>query len=245
MKLSWLALALAAGAQSSEEAPAGYVWAQQDEGLEFSYGWSDEAEATPVLRERLHRDLERAYARAGDQVEESRAAARANGFAFTPHFYEQYWQTAGLSDALLSLSAGIDTFSGGAHGNIGFAAILWDRRRDVPVETAELLGAALRRLERRYCDALDADRAERRGEPVRRGSGEMFSDCPPLREQVLVPADGDGNGRFDILRVLLAPYVAGPYVEGTYVVELSLDTTDLALIPLAYRTAFEAAPHAR
>ena len=226
---------------AASEAPVdGFRWEQNDETLEFSYSWPNEAESVVELRTWLQRDLDAEFTRAAEYVEESQAAARENGIEFHPHHFDQDWSTAGTSEALVSLSASVETFTGGAHGNQRFASMLWDMRRGQALEVPALLGAdALRRLTPRYCAALDAERLEIRGEPTPRD--DMFGDCPPLREQVLVVVDSDGNHRFDRLRVLMGPYVAGPYVEGSYAVELPLQAADLAGLPPAYRAEFAAA----
>jgi hypothetical protein len=92
----------------------------------------------------------------------------------------------------------------------------------------------------RFCATLDARRAENRGEPVRRDGQDPFSACPRLGEQVLAPVDTDHDGRFDTLRVLMPPYVAGPYTEGDYIVDVPFAAADLAGVSAAYRPAFEA-----
>jgi hypothetical protein len=55
---------------------------------------------------------------------------------------------------------------------------------------------------------------------------------------VIAPADDDGNGRFEML---LPPAVAGPCVEGDYVVDIPFAPEDLTRVPDGYRPAFEAA----
>jgi len=39
--------------------------------------------------------------------------------------------------------------------------------------------------------------------------------------------------------VLLAPYVAGPWTEGDYIVEVPLTAADVAAIPEGWRGGFE------
>ncbi|MGQ0589896.1 MAG: PdaC/SigV domain-containing protein [Sphingosinicella sp.] len=219
---------LFAAAQSANEAP-----------LDFIYAWPTAAAEDPRLRAALERDRVEARAEAERYVAEDRQS-RPPEAGFNPHYYHQNWEVAGSAPQLLSLQASIETYTGGAHGNMHFEAILWDLADGRGIAGPELFGrAALERLGPRYCDALDAERAERRGEPVRRGSDDMFTDCPALAEQVMAPADEDGNGRFDSLRILLPPYAAGPYVEGDYIVELAFEPEDLAGIPDRFRPAFE------
>lgn len=210
-----------------------------DEPLDFSYAWPQGAAADSRLLTELTRRRLESRADAVRYVEEDRRS-RPPEAGFNPHYYHQNWDVAGSAPQLLSLQSSIETYTGGAHGNMHFEAILWDRMEGRAVAVPNLLGdAALERLGPRYCEALDAERAERRGEPVQRGSDEIFTDCPALAEQVMALADEDGNGRFDTLRILLPPYAAGPYVEGDYIVELTFEPGDLAGIPDGFRPAFE------
>jgi hypothetical protein len=45
--------------------------------------------------------------------------------------------------------------------------------------------------------------------------------------------------------VLMAPYVAGPYVDGAYTIDVALDAGDVAAIPAAWRGMFEPAGRPR
>ncbi|MBE7248930.1 MAG: hypothetical protein INR63_28630, partial [Actinomycetospora chiangmaiensis] len=136
---------------------------------------------------------------------------------------------------LLALSAETYSFTGGAHGNTGYRALLWDRKRGQPVAFQALFASwprTLARLTRAFCPALDAERAKRRGAPV--DKADMFGECPKLADQTLLPG-GVRGGRFTAVRVLIGPYEAGPYAEGTYELVLPLDP---ALVTPAWRGAF-------
>lgn len=223
-----LAALLIAAAQPAAEPP-----------LDFTYTWPEVVDADPRLRATLDRDRWEARAEAERAVEADRRT-RSSEAGFNPHYYHQTWEVAGSSPQLLSLQSSMETYTGGAHGNLQFAAGLWDRLEGRLLGTAELFGeAALARITPRYCDDLDNQRAERRGEPVQRSTDDPFTDCPGLSWQAMAPADEDGNGRFDTLRILLPPYAAGPYVEGDYIVELTFEPGDLAGIPDGLRPAFE------
>jgi hypothetical protein len=233
-----LLASLAASGPVAEERPD-FVVEERDEQLAFSYSWPAAVEAEPTLRARLAREMAAARAEARRTAEEDRVA-RGGDFPFNPHDFEKAWRIAGGTERLLSLAASTHSYTGGAHGNVAFDALLWDREEDRPVEPAALLGAeAIATLTPRYCAALDAERAERRGEPVSRDPEDPFSACPPLAEQVLAPADSDGNGRFDTLEVLIPPYVAGPWVEGPYPIDVPLAAGDLAGLDGTLRESFE------
>ena len=58
----------------------------------------------------------------------------------------------------------------------------------------------------------------------------------------LVPADSDHDGRFDRVRLLADPYVAGPYVEGDYEIDFAVEPRWIAAIKPGWRGEFEAQP---
>lgn len=213
----------------------------EDELLAFRYGWPAIVEEEPALRAMLRADKERARSEARENAAADRAS-RGTQFPFTGHSFARLWEVIGANDRLLSLAAETNSYSGGAHGNVALEAILWDRASDHALEPTELLGrAAMERMAPRFCDALDAMRAERRGEPVRRDPNDSFTACPALADQALAPVDEDGDGRLDGLRVLIPPYAAGPWVEGPYIVELGFALADLSGLAAEHRASFEPA----
>ena len=227
-----LALIVAAAFQ-----PQAFNHREESELLEFSYGWPAVVGEQPALVTRLAAEMTEERARALEWAEEDRAS-RGDDFPFNQHHYAKQWDTAGVMDRLLSLTAATESYSGGAHGNLSLHAVLWDRAEDRELDPVELLGeAATARLSERYCAALDAERAERRGEPISRD--DFFGDCPALAEQALAPVDEDGDDRFERLDVLIPPYAAGPWVEGPYVIAVSFEAGDFADLPPEYRDAFE------
>lgn len=211
--------------------------------VEFQYSWPAAADAQPALRARLERELnaDRAETLAG--AREDRSARKEIEAPYFPHALQKSWRVAGDSERLLSLAAEIYVFTGGAHGMTNHASLLWDKQADAEVDRAAMLPPALlEALTERYCEALDEAREEKRGEPVPENREGMFNDCPVLADQTLVPTDTDGDGLFDQLKVLIGPYEAGPYAEGSYEIALAIDAAALALIPEQWRAAFAAAP---
>jgi hypothetical protein len=97
-----------------------------------------------------------------------------------------------------------------------------------------------RLLTQPWCDALNKARAEKRGEPV--GGGGMFDECPKLSEISIIPTDKDGNGKFERLELIADPYVAGPYVDGSYEIELPVTGDLIAAIRSDYRENFAVQP---
>lgn len=213
---------------------------EKDELLEFTYGWSAEGAAVPELVARLEADMAKQRADSRKIAEEDRAA-RGPDTPFHGHYFTKTWATAGTSPRLLSLVADIATYTGGAHGMSGFEALLWDREARQAIEVDALFSdaaAAWALVRPAYCAALDKARAEKRQETLPlQGEGWMV-ECPPLAEQVVVPVDEDEDGRLERLRVLLAPYNAGPYSEGSYEVDVPVTGELKTLVKAEYRGSF-------
>ena len=220
-------------------APARMV-EETDELIEFTYGWSAEAAAVPELAARFEADLAKWRAESRKTAEEDRDA-RGPEIPFHGHLFSKTWATMGSTPRLLSLAADLGTFTGGAHGNSIYEALLWDReaRREIGVEAlfAEP-AAAWRLMQPVYCAELDRQRAEKREETLPlEGEGWMV-ECRPVAEQVVAPVDGDKDGRFERLRVLLEPYNAGPYAEGSYEVDVPVTAELKALVKGEYAPSF-------
>lgn len=238
-------LALLAALPLPADSPARPI-EEHDDLLDFTYGWPHEAQVIPALSRSLEADMRSERAQALEWAREDRKARSANT-PFNSHDYNRVWTTAGQSPRLLSLTAESYSFTGGAHGNTAFAQILWDRQAAREIEPADLFGepaAAYRLIAAAFCPALDTERAQRREETLPlTGEGWMVT-CPPLDKQVIAPADTDEDGRFDTIAILLPPYEAGPYVEGSYAVQIPVTTALIEHLKPAFRTDFEP-PHAR
>lgn len=215
---------------------------ERNELLEFTYSWPAEAAAIPALVRRLESEADAVRAEA-IAIAEADRQERAGG-TFFPHSYRREWQSAGRTPRLLSLYARNEFFTGGAHPNSIFASLLWDREREQEIAPHDLLAdpaAALARLTPAYCATLDRMRADKRGLrlPLQRdGDDDWMTACPALADQVVVPADRDGDGRFDRILILIPPYEAGPYAEGAYELVLPIDAEIRALLKPAYAESF-------
>ena len=67
----------------------------------------------------------------------------------------------------------------------------------------------------------------------------MFDDCPALSDIAIIPTDKSKDGRFDRFLLVASPYVAGPYAEGTYEIELPVTPELIAALKGDYRPSFE------
>ena len=219
-----------------------FVAEQKDALIEFHYAWPAEAAAVPELVDQFHRDMARTRAELIAGAEQDRSLRQEKDFDFHGHMSSTDYSAAGQSAGLLSLMIEQGSYTGGAHGNFGVGALLWDRRDKRELKVAELFAAAdnmTRLLTQRWCDALNGAREAKRGEPV--GGSGLFEDCPKLDEIAIIPADRNGNARFERLLLVASPYVAGPWVEGSYEIEVAITPELLTALKDQYRPDFEAA----
>lgn len=222
--------------------PAASSVAEATADYEFNYSWPAEVTAHPELARSLAAERDAALAQLKQDTRAERAAAQADGFEFRPHGLHMRWLRAADLPRWLSLSAEISAYTGGAHPNSGFTSLIWDKRagrRLQPLELFQSAGAFDAAVRETFCDKLDAERAERRGAPVNRASGDGFDECITPSEQTLVL--GSGNGRtFDRMTILIGPYAAGPYAEGSYEIDLPVTAAVLNAVKPELRTEFTA-----
>jgi hypothetical protein len=207
----------------------------------FSYSWPAQVEAIPALRAHLAADqAEQKRTLAGEAAEARRAAAADPDLRFVPYTLEVEWQVVTDLPGWLSLSQRNSHFEGGAHPNSGFDSRVWDRKAGralAPMDlfvSAKALDDALRGP---FCDSLDRERAVRRGEPVNRASGDDFDACIAPSEQTLILGSTDRK-RFDRIGILVSPYAAGPYAEGSYDITVPVTPALLQAVKPEFRAAF-------
>ena len=224
-----------------EPPPTAFAFDEKNDLIDFHYGWSAEAAAVPQLVARFRKDLDKVKAELIVGAEEDKAFRAKEGFDFNQYSSTTDYNTAGQSARLLSLAAEAAAYTGGAHGNSGTSGLLWDRQAAKEIKIADLFAEPAnmdRLLTQRWCDALNKAREEKRGEPV--GGEGMFDECPKLSEIAILPTDKDKNGRFERLILTASPYVAGPYVEGSYEIDLAVTPDLIAALKADYQPSFEA-----
>jgi len=230
----------APAAKPAEPAAKAFVFDEKSDLIDFHYGWSAEASAVPQLVDRFRKEMEKAKAELIAGAKEDKAFRQKEGFDFNAYSSSTDYNTAGESPRLLSLSVETSAYTGGAHGNFGTGGLLWDRQAAKQIEVADLFGAPAnmdRLLTQRWCDALNKARDEKRSEPV--GDDGMFDDCPKFSDIAIVPTDKNKDGRFERLILTASPYVAGPYVEGSYEIDLAVTPDLIAALKADYRDSFE------
>jgi len=208
--------------------------------LEFTYAWPAQAAAIPALDRRFRAEAQREYRRSLVLGREDKKSYRQEQRASVTDFYSKVWSIAGETVRLLSLQYQHGTYTGGAHPNSDYGALLWDRKlnRAIAVSDLFLRPSAFASLTRPvYCKALDQERLKRReGEKL---DLPEFNACPSYAELAISPVDKNRNGRFDTIAFVASPYEAGPYAEGEYAIQIPVTSQLIAAIKPEYRASFE------
>ena len=226
---------------SARPAAKAVTVSEQNDVYEFEYGWPAEAAAVPELDARFRKEMEKAKAELISGAKEDRDERAKQGYEYHPHASQKSYETAGQSERLLSLESTVYGFSGGAHGSSGSASLLWDRQLSREITLPDLLQRGQKwtgAIRQPFCVLLNREREKRRGEPVK--PGDLFGDCPELKELTVVLSDSDKNGRFDDVKVIADQYVAGPYAEGPYDISLPITAKMIERLKPEYASSFEA-----
>ncbi|KPL69671.1 hypothetical protein SZ64_17165 [Erythrobacter sp. SG61-1L] len=228
--------------QTAAVAPQGEARkiAQANETYEFEYSFPAQADAVPGLRAMLETQAKKDMAEAESAATAGRADAQANDYPFHAYGYSTDWQVVTDLPGWLSLSATHWEFTGGAHGNSNFDSMLWDRKADTAREPLSLF-TSVKALEAAaqpaFCNALDKQREEKRGEKVVRSADDWMTACIGFDSVTLIL--GSSNGQtFDRIGFLVPPYAAGPYVEGDYEVTLPVTPAVMKAVKPQYRASF-------
>lgn len=149
----------------------------------------------------------------------------------------------GSNPRFLSMLVEAEMYTGGAHGVTGYEAQLWDREKNALRKSGELFSDGMAALRTPWCDALDTQREEAEVASAgqwRRAPGRKYLgiwDCPDL-DELSVVLMGQPGQPFDRIRLIAAPYVAGPYSDGTWTVTFPVTAEVIALVKPEYRGAF-------
>lgn len=207
---------------------------------DFTYAIPAEVGRIPALVQWFTADRDKAQASVARDAAGFRKEAAANDFPFRKYESTTAWKRVTSTPRFLSLSAETYDYTGGAHGSPGFRSLVWDRQASERLEpTAVFISQAAiqQAIGAAFCDALDVQRGKRRGTPVVRGNGDSFNDCPKVSETTLILGSSDGRA-IDRIGLLVGPYVAGAYAEGSYDLTLPVTPAVLRAVKPAYRDAF-------
>lgn len=149
----------------------------------------------------------------------------------------------GETAKLFSLIRTNSEYTGGAHPNASFAAILWDKALKREITAADLLtkGADLSALDTALCAAINAEKKRR--DPTAQTVSLTGADwsCPRAAQTPFVLATGTQPGKAGGLVFLIGPYQVGPYAEGSYEVTVP-QSAFRALVAPAYADEFGGGP---
>lgn len=205
---------------------------------EFAYKWPAQVSAIPALANRFTTERESALAeQKAEWIEALTEFAGEDCVSCTSRSYEKTWEVVADLPRFLSLSASIYLYTGGAHGNGNFDALVWDRKAGAAISPTAMFRseAALQdALGAAWCTALKAERTQRLGED--HIDDDVFS-CPAIADLTLLPGSS-GKAAFDRIGLIAAPYVAGSYAEGPYEVTLPVTPVVLAAVKPEYKAVF-------
>lgn len=232
--LSLLLLAAPAIAKAPAPVPASALLIRQ-ESPEMAWRWraAPELATQPALLRAMRGEAMTELGKAKAAATRDAASARAAGFPFRKYEAIQDWSLAADTPSLLALAGEVYSFTGGAHGNTGYAVRIWDKAARKPIPFEALFSdwpRARKVLEPAFCKALAEEQARRRQGAA---AADGFSDCPRLSEQPVLPFAGLARQARQF-RVLLAPYTAGPYAEGAYLITLPWPESLRTLVKPAY-----------
>ena len=207
---------------------------------DFEYAYPAEAGTIPALKAWLDADLKKQREDLIAEAKDGKADAKTNDYPFNGYSSGLSWSRVADLPGWLSLSGLTYEFTGGAHPNHGYTALLWDKTAGRQRAATELFlskaafSAAIRSA---FCDLLDRQRETKRGEKINRASGDEFDACIDPAESTLI-LGSTNHQTFDRLGVLIGPYEAGPYAEGDYEVNLPVTQAVLDAVKPEFKAAF-------
>ena len=228
------ALASDPPAPAPPPAPQPYTELVASDLLDFRYSFPTLVGSDPVLLAEIRGDERAMHSAALATARDDSNARRDQHFPFHAHVFWRDWTIDGQSDRLMTLRSQTEMFTGGAHGMHVTGVKLWDQQRHAKIAFASLFSSPSRYwplLETDFCRKLAAERLRRIGMKDGR--------CPAAKELVLIPADTNSDWRFDTIRIVADPYVAGAYAEGRYEIPLAVTASLIAALRPAYRASFE------
>ncbi len=235
----------ATASATAEAAGAAKSVKEENDLYSFSYAYPAQAGGIPELAAHLDADAEKAKATLISESEDDQKQAEANDYPYRAHSFSKEWKIVADLPRYLSLSGEFATYSGGAHGMYGLESLVWDKQAKAGMDgvalfqSAEALDGA---LGQKLCDALDAERAKRRGEAVPANAGDDdtgFNSCQHVKDATVLVGSSAG-GKFDRIGIWFGPYVAGPYAEGSYELNFPVDAAVIEAVKPEYREAFGA-----
>ncbi|NYF31545.1 DUF4163 domain-containing protein [Sphingopyxis sp. JAI108] len=206
--------------EAAKNAAASNV-SESDELVEFAYAYPVEAARIPELAKALDGDRKAKREALIAAARRDKDAAEKDGYPYRKHSHRQTWQRVTSTPRFLSLSAEIETYSGGAHGMQTFDTLIWDRNRRKQMKPLDLFqsSAAFDAVVRdAFCAGIKRAKAAK---GIEEAPDSVFAKCPPASAQTVWLGSSDGR-YLDRLTVAIAPYEIGAYAEGSYKVNLPM-----------------------
>ncbi|WP_231732807.1 MULTISPECIES: DUF4163 domain-containing protein [unclassified Sphingopyxis] len=206
----------AAADEAAKGAPASNVTESNDL-IEFVYAYPKEAAQIPELAKALDSDREAKREALIAAAQRDEAAAEKGDYPYRAHSHRQTWQRVTSTPRFLSLSAEIETYTGGAHGMQTFDTLIWDRNRRKQLkpldlfQSSEAFDTAIREP---FCAGIKRAKAAK-GIMADEAPDSPFGKCPPASAQTVWLGSSDGR-YLDRMTIAIAPYEVGPYAEGSY-----------------------------
>lgn len=205
---------------------------------DFAYAWPAEVSAIPELAARLTADRDKLLAEQKADWEESlREFAGSDCVGCVNRDYAMQWDVVANLPRFLSLSGAWNAYTGGAHGNYAWQALVWDRETKTAFDPKTMFTspAALQgALGDAWCKALKGARAKKGMTPE---DEDGIFPCPPIADLTVLVGSSDRKS-FNRIGLIAAPYVAGSYAEGEYEVTLPVTAKVLAAVKPEYKAAF-------
>ena len=195
---------------------------------------------TPALHAALYADTVRDLKQfeEGAQADLSEAGGGPNPYEKTIAF-----APGAETGKLVSLARTDFEFTGGAHPNTSFDAVIWDKTANKRLGFADLFrpGADLSALDKALCAAANAAKQARSpGSETATLDGKMWT-CPKAVSTPFVLTPGTTPGKAGGVTFLMGPYQIGPYSDGPYWIALP-QSAFRALLNPAYADQFDGAP---
>jgi len=205
---------------------------------DFAYSWPAQVSAIPALAARLTADRDKLLAeQKADWDESLREFADSDCTGCVNRDYAMQWDVVADLPRFLSLSGAWSAYTGGAHGNYAWEALVWDReaKKSFDPKTMFTSPAALQTaLGDAWCTALKAERVKKGMAPE---DEDGIFPCPPIADLTVLVGSSDRKS-FNRIGLIAAPYVAGSYAEGEYEVTLPVTPKVLAAVKPEYKAAF-------
>jgi hypothetical protein len=203
--------ATSAPAETPAATPVPSSYSAKTDAAEVELKLPDAIKTQPDLQARLYSEGVanlKSFAE-GAASERAEAAGEEGAVQMPPYSRSIEWSVGADTSKLLSLSSLTSEYTGGAHGNAAYGAVLWDKALKRLVGPAGLFAAdADAAMDKALCDALTAEKKQRLGETYTAPGPDSWT-CPKWRQTPFSLAPSTTAGKAGGLTFHIAPYIAG------------------------------------